>query len=73
MFVVLGNAFFVVPNKKFKTYITMKKIPYDEIAQITPKELLSSALGKHTLTKIQGTWNARSDEEEHVVTLSEAC
>jgi hypothetical protein len=67
---ILFSAYVVVPCNNFRSYIKRKQDAYtDGTLTLTHKELIMLATNKFNLLKREGTWGAKSPDEDKVVAM----
>jgi hypothetical protein len=67
---ILFFAYMVVPCNNFRSYIKCKQNAYtDGTLTLTHKELIMLATNKFNLLKQEGTWGAKSPDEDKIVAM----
>jgi hypothetical protein len=67
---ILFSAYMVVPCNNFRSYIKCKQDAYtDGTLTLTHKELIMLATNKFNLLKQEGTWGAKSPDEDKIVAM----
>ena len=72
LLVYLFRSYLVVKDNSFRAYMQRKKELYDERGNVPmpPEELMDLALTKYLQLKQEGTWKAKSKEEEQIIALT---
>ncbi len=66
----LFSAYKVVPCKNFRSYIKRKQDAYtDGTLTLAHKELIMLATNKFNLLKQEGTWGAKSPDEDKIMAM----
>jgi hypothetical protein len=66
----LFSAYMVVPCNNFRSYIKCKQDAYtDGMLTLTHEELIMLAMNKFNLLKQEGTWGAKSPDEDKIVAM----
>ncbi len=67
---ILFSVYMVVPCNNFRSYIKCKQDTYtDGTLTLTHKELIMLANNKFNLLKQEGTWAAKSPDEDKIVAM----
>jgi hypothetical protein len=67
---ILFSAYMVVPCSNFRSYIKRKQEFYtDGTLTLAHKELIMLATNKFNLLKQEGTWGAKSPDEDKIVAM----
>jgi hypothetical protein len=69
---ILFAAYMVVPCHNFRSYIKCKEDAYtDGTLTLTHKELIMLATNKFNLLKQEGTWGAKTPDEDKIVAIKQ--
>jgi hypothetical protein len=67
---ILFSTYMVVPSNNFRSYIKRKQDAYtDGLLTLMHKELIMLATNKFNLLKQEGTWGAKSPDEDKIVAM----
>jgi hypothetical protein len=67
---ILFSAYTVIPCHNFRSYIKCKQDAYtDGSLALTHEELIMLATNKFDLLKQEGTWEAKSPDEDNIVAM----
>ncbi len=68
---ILFSAYMVIPCNNFRSYIKRKQDAYTDgtLSTLAHKELIMLATNKFDLLKQEGTWGAKSPDEDKIVAM----
>ena len=68
--IILFKAYQVASDGEFLVYVNTKREQYDDGYNISPEELMTSALNKFEILRKDNKWNTMPTEQEQIISLA---
>ena len=70
LMIILFKAYQVAPDGEFLVYVNTKREQYDDGYNISPEELMTSALNNFEILRKDNKWNTMPTEQEQIISLA---